>query len=263
MWFGTQNGLARFDGYDIRIFRNEPDNPNSISHNNIWCLLEGKSGCIWIGTRNGDLNRYDTEKDLFEKYNICNSNDEENYISCLYEHSDGSLWIGTYNKGLYNFNQKDKSIQHWNHIPGDSSSLSNDFINGIVPDSDGNLWVGTYSGLNRFSLSGNNKYFKKYFTEDGLSNNLIWRIVRSENPHVLYIGTYNGLTVMNLKTHTFEVMLFMTQISNYLIVLDQLLNIQRKMDLNSGWVVMVVLLIIISYQNRNGIGIRIVQRKLS
>jgi signal transduction histidine kinase/ligand-binding sensor domain-containing protein/DNA-binding response OmpR family regulator len=206
MWFGTQNGLARFDGYDIRIFRNEPDNPNSISHNNIWCLLEGKSGCIWIGTRNGDLNRYDTEKDLFEKYNICNSNDEENYISCLYEHSDGSLWIGTYNKGLYNFNQKDKSIQHWNHIPGDSSSLSNDFINGIVPDSDGNLWVGTYSGLNRFSLSGNNKYFKKYFTEDGLSNNLIWRIVRSENPHVLYIGTYNGLTVMNLKTHTFEVM---------------------------------------------------------
>ncbi len=208
IWFGTLNGLARYDGYEFRKFRNDPENPSSLSNNAVWILLRGKSGCLWIGTRNGDLNRYDPKKNKFEHWNICSSEDGENYISCLYEEDKDNIWIGTYNKGLYRFNPTDKSITRWQHDDKDSNSISNDFINAIKPDSEGNLWIGTYSGLNKFSPKANDRLFIKYFSEssntNSLSNNLIWNITYSNsNPEILYVGTYSGITILNTRTISF------------------------------------------------------------
>ncbi len=206
---GTQNGLTRFDGYEFRTFKNDPGSPHSLSNNGIWVLREGKSGCIWIGTQNGDLNKYDPKKNYFEHFKICSSKDAENYISCLFEDTNGNIWIGTYNNGLYKFNPNGKSIEHWEHKDTDSNSLSNDFINAITCDNDGNLWIGTYSGLNEFNYTKDRQLFKKYFynasNPSSLTSNLIWNITKSNiNPDIFYIGTYKGLTIFNSRTKSFE-----------------------------------------------------------
>ena len=212
IWLGTQNGLARYDGYEFKIFKNEPGNPKSLSNNGIWVLCEGRSGCLWIGTQNGDLNRYDFRKNVFEHWDICGNKNAENYISCLYEDANGNIWIGTYNKGLYRFNTSDKSVKHWLHSDNDGNSLSNDFINAIVPDKDGNLLIGTYAGLNKFNPSNNKSVFEKYFADktnpNSLTDDLIWNITKSKiDPDIYYISTYKGLTIFDSKTKTFQKLL--------------------------------------------------------
>jgi len=219
IWFGTQDGLTRFDGYEMKNYKNDPNNPQSLSNNGIWALHEGNSGIIWIGTQNGDLNKYNPRNNTFEHWSICNNKNAENYISCLFEDYKKNIWIGTYNKGLYKFNPKDNSIEHWQHNDNNANSLSNDFINAIVSDNEGNLWIGTYSGLNRFNPKRNKHLFKKYFADktnpNSLTSNLIWNITKSSiDSDILYIATYRGLTIFNLKNKKFKKILLIKNPSN-------------------------------------------------
>ena len=62
MWFGTQDGLNKYDGYDFTVFKPDPDIPTSLSHNQISFLYEDRNGMIWIGTTGGGLNRFDPKK---------------------------------------------------------------------------------------------------------------------------------------------------------------------------------------------------------
>ena len=68
MWFGTYEGLNRFDGYNFKVYKAEPGNPNSLSNNNIECIIEDHLGKLWIGTEDG-LNCYDRNKEQFIIYN--------------------------------------------------------------------------------------------------------------------------------------------------------------------------------------------------
>jgi len=66
IWFGTDDGLNRYDGYEIKVYRNIPGDSSSLSDNVVWSLLEDHSGFMWIGTKGGKLNRYDPYLDKFE-----------------------------------------------------------------------------------------------------------------------------------------------------------------------------------------------------
>ena len=68
LWVGTQDGLNRYDGYTFRIYKHDPDDPNSISHNSILALEEDQDGYLWIGTRGGGLNRFDPASGTFTQY---------------------------------------------------------------------------------------------------------------------------------------------------------------------------------------------------
>jgi ligand-binding sensor domain-containing protein len=65
MWFGTQDGLNRYDGYKFKVYRNNPADKTSIPYNNIRCLLEDKAGNLWVGTAGGGLVLYDRDNDSF------------------------------------------------------------------------------------------------------------------------------------------------------------------------------------------------------
>ena len=97
MWFGTADGLNRYNGYEFIHFRNEPSDPNSISGNFISCVTSAKEGALWVGTRGGGFNHYNPKDQSFTRY-ISRGNYKElshNDIYSIYENEE-ALYIGTY-----------------------------------------------------------------------------------------------------------------------------------------------------------------------
>jgi len=75
MWFGTDDGLNKFDGYSFTVYKHNPDDPHSLSHNQVWSLFEDFFGVLWVGTYGGGLNRFDRNSGQFSRYD---SNDFKN-----------------------------------------------------------------------------------------------------------------------------------------------------------------------------------------
>ena len=153
VWFGTEDGLSRFDGYEIKIYRHQADNQSSISSNGISSLFEDKDGHIWIGTKEGEINRYDPKKDRFDSWRLDSSSTNENRVFSFFQDDDRKLWIATYRTGLYQFDQKKNRFINWQYDPKNENSLSNNFVSGIIKDKKGNYWISTYNGLNRLEFS--------------------------------------------------------------------------------------------------------------
>ncbi len=198
IWFGTEDGLNRFDGYDIKIFRHQDDEKNSISSNDIWALFEDNEGNIWIGTKAGEINKYNPRLDKFESWEIGSKNTTENSITCIFKDSKNNLWIGTYRNGIYLFDVKNQKLSNWKYNPQDEKSLSNNYITSILEDDKNNLWISTYNGLNKFNPAlTENKFIRYYYdSKDTLtiSNNLIWNLIPSKtSKNKFWIGTAKGL----------------------------------------------------------------------
>ncbi len=202
IWFGTDDGLNRFDGYEIKVYRNNPDDSSSISNNTIWSLWEDHSGYIWIGTKGSKLNRYDPYFDRFEHWDLDSNGTSELTISFIFEDSNSFIWIGTYRNGLYRFNQSQNKIDHWKNNSDSTRVLSENFITSIIEDDYKNIWVATYDGLNKYNPDNPEKPFTQFYNysenSDTLSNNPIWYLSKSSfYKNSILIGNLNGLTKFN------------------------------------------------------------------
>ena len=96
MWFGTFDGLNRFNGYEYKIFRHDPFDISSLSANIILAIHEDHTGSLWIGTSGGGLNRFDTQTEKFTRY----SHDPDNphslgsdVVYAIYQDRNGVLWV--------------------------------------------------------------------------------------------------------------------------------------------------------------------------
>ncbi len=99
MWFGTRDGLNRYDGYRFKTYQNDPDDPHSLSGNFITVLLEDSRGFLWVGTDEG-LNRFDPEWERFYHYSAAPGERDalsHNEVISLLEDQHGTLWVGTAN----------------------------------------------------------------------------------------------------------------------------------------------------------------------
>ncbi len=88
MWFGTKDGLNRFDGYTFKIYRNNPADSNSIGNNSIWRLYEDERGTLWVGTERG-LYSYDYAS---EKFSLLKEAPQSE-ISGITTDKQGNLWL--------------------------------------------------------------------------------------------------------------------------------------------------------------------------
>jgi len=209
MWFATEDGLNRYDGYDFKIFRHDPENSNSISDNSIWALCEDRQGNIWVGTKAGILDKYNSNTEIFTHWEIKSDLTEENSIASIFEDRKGNIWIGTYKEGLYKFVPSTNKFDHWVANTEDEKSLSHNYIHDISEDNDGNLVIGTHIGLNKLNPDLPQEGFEKFFfnpdNQKSLSNNLVWGISKSTlHRDIIWICTLNNLTKFDSKKITFE-----------------------------------------------------------
>lgn len=191
IWFGTDDGLNRFDGYEIKVYRNKPDDKYSISENIIWALAEDHSGNLWIGTKTGGLNKYDPLSEKFEHWNLDSNSTEEINITCIYEDSRKNIWIGTYRNGIYRFNPMQKKFEHWQNTTLKTNLLSDNFITSVSEDHLSNIWIATYAGLDKFVPQQTHDPFKKVFPDFKIP---VWYLSKSSfKENTLWLGAFNGL----------------------------------------------------------------------
>ncbi len=99
MWFGTDDGLSRYDGYRFTVFKHDPQNPQSISSNIITDLLEDRDGMLWVATRGGGANRSDPTTQTFTSY-LHHPEDRHslssNTILALAQDQAGAIWLGAW-----------------------------------------------------------------------------------------------------------------------------------------------------------------------
>ena len=209
MWFGTQDGLNRYDGYEFKVFKQDPENPYSLSSDFILSIFEDKSGTLWIGTNGGGLNMFNRETEQFTPYLNDPSDPDSlssNFVSEIFEDHEGTLWIGTIGGGLDQMDRERGRFIHYQNDPEDPKSLGANNVTSIYEDSEGTLWIGTNpGGLNRFDREKN--LFTVYLNDpddpQSISSNNVTSIME-DRAGMLWIGTNNaGLNRFDREKETF------------------------------------------------------------
>ena len=190
MWFGTPDGLNKYDGRAFTVYKNKLNDQKSIPNNSAGNLFIDSNGIIWIGTWGGGLVRFDPRYDAFSSYTNDPDNEtslSDNRVQSLYEDRTGQLWFGTYNGGINRFDSVSGEFQSFINNPGDNTTISHNRIWVIGEDNQGILWIGTSSGLNRFDNKNENFTLIKN-TADFIVRNLL---ITSDGK--FWFGTNDGL----------------------------------------------------------------------
>ena len=204
LWFGTQDGLNRYDGYSFKVFKPE-EREGAISGKYIQCLYEDSKGRIWVGTKNKGLNRFDRNTETFTSYTFSkeskNALPDSTVLSVLENHK-GVLWVGT-NRGLCKM-VGDGKFELFN-LKKAEEDFGWGIINALGEDRENRLWIGTEQGV----LRSNRDYSSfEAFRNDpdnprSLSNNTVHCFFRDRHGN-LFIGTDQGVNRFREKTNQFE-----------------------------------------------------------
>lgn len=210
MWFGTEDGLNKYDGYRFTVYRQGGRNEIGLSHNNILSLYESLDGVLWIGAFQSGLHAYNPKTGETAHFTFENGQGKglsNNLVRDIVEDGDGNLWLATQD-GLNRLRrEKDAtSFTVYRHEPGNPLSIGDNIINCLLADRDGSLWVGTPSGL--FHMRRDQKGFRQYahdpFRSGSISDNNIQRLYR-DKAGILWAGSENGLNRMDPHSGDFTV----------------------------------------------------------
>jgi len=199
MWFATRDGLNRYDGSNIKVFRNNSKDTLSICNNDILSIEGDKSGNLWVGTYNG-LNCYNPVTNVFQHYFHGNNNNSlSNNTVWDIKEINNEIWIAT-SGGLSVFNKKTKNFISVYHNTKNNNSISNNFVLKIYQTKKGVIWVGTSNGLCRLIFrKGNSLKFKQYFTSNNES--VYVQDIKEDKKGQLWIATKaNGLLKLDTSS---------------------------------------------------------------
>jgi ligand-binding sensor domain-containing protein/DNA-binding CsgD family transcriptional regulator len=208
IWFGTRDGLCRFDGYNFSILKKEDKPGHNISGNQVIALFEDKYQNLWVGLRDGGTQILEYNTQQFKRPSG-NSTDSINWervtASSFFEDSNGNLWIGTLGMGVFKYNFQNDSIYHFvQEEENPKKKILNNFCFSFTEDADGNIWMGLLgNGLNYWNPKNNSIHSIVDTDFEGIDLYSYDKTVLAIGDKV-WIGTEgNGIYIFDTNTRTF------------------------------------------------------------
>ncbi|QLC65973.1 response regulator [Flavobacterium sp. LPB0248] len=206
MWFGGTHGLYRYDGLKFKIFTANSKDLFSLSNNNITYLFEDRDGYIWIGTRQGGINKYNPIDESFSNYINSKSNSffRKNHVTSITEDAQGIIWVGTNGNGIFSLNKKNNLIEHITCKKDNLNTISDNNIFSVMTEND-NIWITSNKGI-LDCYNKTNKLFNhyKYSKKKYLSTRTGQRLC-IDHKNNIWIGTEgDGLFKFNNFNKTFQ-----------------------------------------------------------
>lgn len=204
MWFGSEDGLNKYDGYKFTHYKHDPNDNTSIADSYIQDLLEDNAGNLWIATSNG-LDRFDRDKNCFVHY----TDKAVQYdIQDIFQDSKNRIWLAT-NQGLFLFDIQTGIFKSYQHVGRRKYDLAYAHVYKIKEDNNGALWLGTDQGLYCFNEQTGkiNAYLKNEGDRKSLASDWIMALCKDQKGNI-WIGTHGGgLSLYNFKTNDFKTFL--------------------------------------------------------
>ena len=232
MWFGTKDGLNRFDGYRFKTFNIRSENNGGLTRDLIFSLVEDKHGVLWVGSQKGvywfDVQKerfvplIDTLRDIFEilidksgqlwfisSYTVCRYNFEKKHLTIfppdkyfsatsLCQLNDGSVWVSTDDGQLQQFDNKTQTFKSYDvfaHSPSPASRT----IKKILPDNKGTIYIGTSSqGIKQFNQFTSD--YKDVLTYNADKTTVFVRDILQTGDNEYWFGTESGIFILNTET---------------------------------------------------------------
>jgi len=151
LWFSTQSGLNRWDGYTMRVWQKEPFSRNTLSHNLIQTMTLDHGKTLWLGTYGG-LDRFDIATENFTSFRHQEGvpgSLSHNVVTRIYRDGRGKLWVGTLD-GLNRMDEAKGTFQTFPYSEGSNDGLSGKTVRTMAEDGQGRLWVGSSGGLDLY-----------------------------------------------------------------------------------------------------------------
>lgn len=191
MWFGTKDGLNRYDGLSFRKFKHDDRSQRSIGNNFITALYEDEKGNIWVGTDVG-LYIYYPEKDFFEHFTELSAENTkiEHTVTAISGDNQGCVWVAVESQGLFCYELEKEKFR--NYTLENFSFLTTN-VQTFAFDNSGTLWIGCYGdGLfySKDRLKTLHPYLSPVDNKETYANDVVTCLVK---------GAYNCLYVSSLK----------------------------------------------------------------
>ncbi|MEX0906149.1 MAG: two-component regulator propeller domain-containing protein [Balneolaceae bacterium] len=204
IWLATRNGLNRFDGKSFHAYRNQPDDPSSISSSFVWVMYEDSKSNFWVGTSGGGLNLFDRHTEKFYHFKHDPENDESlshNTITAIFEDTEGTLWIGTEGGGLnklvkWQMNENEVSAV-FEHFDDEGEAPVGNIVLDIDEDNKENLWIATYdAGIYKYERE--QELFTREFEEADFH---VMSVSVDSRNHIWFGTKYGGIRGYSLETN--------------------------------------------------------------
>lgn len=209
LWIGTQDGLNRFDGYELKVYKNDPFDSTTLTHNWVWSIEEDNDQNLWIGTFQG-LCKYDRRTDRFQQFyhdpkdpTSISGNRTNNVI----KDKRGRIWISSWGNGLNLLDPVTGKFQQFQTDSSNAGAISSNAVRTLLCDHQGTVWVGTWNtGLNRVIEDEQGIRFQHYpnLASNGAATGRRITSMAEDKSGKLWIASYeSGLLTFDPRQQAF------------------------------------------------------------